>query len=325
MCKSHIVFVAYNHIAQVRSKDSLMQAGIDSLTALEMRNNIQTRFDIEIPATIIHDYPSVQALADYIEDLLLVTQPTTSYNAFPEPSTKHVRMTCKQNSRINVSSHCQTCYLLLRIHATEWHLGLQRLERGSSDVKRKLREIANVILGMDVPPQQPLMEAGLDSLAATEMHNAISTSFREHELPATFVFDYPTIDAMVQYLTSKDEVADTFVVPIAVGKAQGHESRSSEIIGMSTRYPSNAYGTINFFNPRVDIPSDSQIIATIHRCTGCKIDFRLFNASHTIITSFIFPYMSNCHCAALHNLISSCVVMGLDWCLQKGSTLWTSK
>ncbi len=96
---------------------------------------------------------------------------------------------------------------------------------------------------MDVSPQQPLMEAGLDSLAATEMHNAISTSFTGHELPATFVFDYPTIDAMVQYFDTRHKDATSTLVSIAIQDGPVHGTNGSEIVGMSSRYPGNGYGT----------------------------------------------------------------------------------
>lgn len=260
-CDLYILYVCYNHVAQVRSKDPLMQAGIDSLAALEMRNNIQASFAIEAPATIIYDYPSVQALASYIEDRMSISQPNTSYNGLLEPTTEHVRITCEQSIHMKLSSHFDIPYFLIFEHAIDEHPGLQRRERGLSDVKRKLQEIANVILGMEVSPQQPLIDAGLDSLAATEMRNAISTSFREDELPATFVFDYPTIDAMVQYFVTEHEVANTIVVPIAAERVPKDGSYSSEIIGMSHRYPNNGHGTVNSLKwPHIDISSSGEML-----------------------------------------------------------------
>ena len=122
------------------------------------------------------------------------------------------------------------------------HLLLQAKERTSNDTKLELQKIANDILGMDVSPQQPLMEAGLDSLAATEMRNAISTSFTDHELPATFVFDYPTIDAMVQYFDTRHKDETSTLVSAASQDGPVHAFYGSEIIGMSCRYPSNHYG-----------------------------------------------------------------------------------
>lgn len=39
---------------------------MDSLGAVELRNSIQTRFGIELPATVTFDYPTATAMASYI-------------------------------------------------------------------------------------------------------------------------------------------------------------------------------------------------------------------------------------------------------------------
>ena len=121
------------------------------------------------------------------------------------------------------------------------HAKMQVKGQRPEGIKLELQKIAAIILGMDVSPQQPLMEAGLDSLAATEMHNAISKTFVEHEVPATFVYDYPTIDAMVQYFV-KHEDTSIVVVPSTIQVVKEHISQSSEIVGMSCRYPVGGYG-----------------------------------------------------------------------------------
>ena len=46
------------------------------------------------------------------------------------------------------------------------------------------------------------MEAGLDSIGAVELRNAISEAFAV-ELPATATFDYPSAEALAKYIASK--------------------------------------------------------------------------------------------------------------------------
>ena len=53
-----------------------------------------------------------------------------------------------------------------------------------------------------MPIDQPLMEAGLDSIASVELRNAVSAHF-ELELPATASFDYPTISALAAFVLSR--------------------------------------------------------------------------------------------------------------------------
>ena len=50
-----------------------------------------------------------------------------------------------------------------------------------------------------VPPDQPLMEAGLDSLGAVDLRNALSTQLSV-ELPSTLTFDHPTLPALAAYI-----------------------------------------------------------------------------------------------------------------------------
>jgi len=59
------------------------------------------------------------------------------------------------------------------------------------------------VLGFDasqiITDQQPLGDMGLDSLMAVELRNALSEVVAA-ALPATLMFDYPTVAALADYL-----------------------------------------------------------------------------------------------------------------------------
>ena len=50
----------------VEPGEPLMEAGLDSLGAVELRNSLGSEFRTEMPATVTFDYPSVSALAGYL-------------------------------------------------------------------------------------------------------------------------------------------------------------------------------------------------------------------------------------------------------------------
>ena len=68
-----------------------MQSGMDSLAAIELRNNIQARFDIDVPATITFDHPNIEALANYINNRMSTPRAGSMYSAGTRPLAKHVR------------------------------------------------------------------------------------------------------------------------------------------------------------------------------------------------------------------------------------------
>ncbi|HEY9227446.1 MAG TPA: KR domain-containing protein, partial [Gemmatimonadaceae bacterium] len=84
-----------------------------------------------------------------------------------------------------------------------------------------LRERALRILDLDpatsVDERAPLKDFGLDSLMAVELRNALTRSL-DRPLPATLLFDYPSLDALATYLIRTldlDESGSAAVAPTA--------------------------------------------------------------------------------------------------------------
>jgi acyl carrier protein len=70
-----------------------------------------------------------------------------------------------------------------------------------------VREMAGRTLGLtpsQVNDDAPLSSLGLDSLMAVELRNQLGSALRpDRPLPATLVFDYPTVTAITDYLASE--------------------------------------------------------------------------------------------------------------------------
>lgn len=58
------------------------------------------------------------------------------------------------------------------------------------------------IVEAPVAPSAPLMSSGLDSLGAVELRRELA-AISGLDLPATLVFDYPTIESMAEFITSQ--------------------------------------------------------------------------------------------------------------------------
>ena len=80
----------------------------------------------------------------------------------------------------------------------------------------------HTVLGSDVGAQEPLMAAGLDSLGAVELRNAVSSSVGM-QLPGTLIFDYPSVSAIA-----------SFVCELAL---DGHESDAVDVSGGASSQP----------------------------------------------------------------------------------------
>lgn len=73
-------------------------------------------------------------------------------------------------------------------------------------VSEKVAALVTEIVGKAIDARQPLMEAGLDSLGAVELRTRLGQQL-EQELPATVVFDYPTVAQLSAYISSLASVS----------------------------------------------------------------------------------------------------------------------
>lgn len=62
--------------------------------------------------------------------------------------------------------------------------------------------VARVLGSDDVEDSRPLVAAGIDSLGAVELRNELSSAIGSVSLPATLIFDYPTVAALTDYLVA---------------------------------------------------------------------------------------------------------------------------
>ena len=52
--------------ANINFNQPFLEAGLDSLSAVELRDAVEAAIEIELPSTVVFDYPSVAAISDFI-------------------------------------------------------------------------------------------------------------------------------------------------------------------------------------------------------------------------------------------------------------------
>ena len=148
----------------------------------------------------------------------------------------------KEESELNAntlptgSPHVQTQFVRAVMDANT--------EERASMVESMLFEVVGDLL----PPQDeepltvntPLMDAGMDSLGATELAAELKDMLGpEHAVPSTLMFSYPTIARLREFIITRitasagDLGMSTLLVPVIVGDT----STPIGIVGMSCRFP----------------------------------------------------------------------------------------
>ncbi|CAL6304869.1 unnamed protein product [Bathycoccus prasinos] len=102
---------------------------------------------------------------------------------------------------------------------------VSREERSSDELREIVSEAVTNALGRQILTDASLVDEGMDSLAAVELGSTLQTATGT-SMPATLAFDYPTIDAIVDLVSSSLTASDTNLVVRPV-------SRAGQMIGNS--------------------------------------------------------------------------------------------
>jgi len=96
------------------------------------------------------------------------------------------------------------------------------------DVHAKVAGIVTTVLGTEVGHDQPLMAAGLDSLGAVELRNALAAAFGT-DLPPTVTLDYPTIAALAGHIAASGSDNNVAVPAAATEDGEQEDGLHAEV------------------------------------------------------------------------------------------------
>ena len=151
---------------QLGDSDSFPAGGFDSLSAVELASSLGRALELELPGTLVFDYPSVAGMAQHIHSLL--EQAAGSSGEAPAAA---------------VSSSTQPSGVPLE------------------QVVQAVKQAAEDIIGEQLGDGDSFAASSLDSLSAVELASTLGRSLGL-ELPSTLVYDYPSVSAMAQHVHS---------------------------------------------------------------------------------------------------------------------------
>ena len=183
--------------ADVGSDEPLMAAGLDSLSSVEFRNSLEAKLGLQLPSTLVFDYPTITAIAVFV-----------AANHAPVTAAAEEAEASSAAAPRSAASAAQ-------------HLAF---------IQGEVAEVARSILGADIDPQEPLMAAGLDSLSSVEFRNSLEAKLGL-QLPGTLVFDYPSVSAIAQHVS-------TLLAPAAAagGDDAANEDLLASLLGGSAGF-----------------------------------------------------------------------------------------
>lgn len=159
----------------------LMDLGINSTNAVIFRNKLTSEFqDVELPSTLIFDYPTVRSLFG-----LVIDQTTSAAQA------------ANASAMAQQMPHLGMPYMAMAPQRTV----------DPSIVTNKIQEVIKGMVGSDhdIDRDMPLMDIGINIMNAVVFRNKLGSTFDGAELPSTLVFDFPSIRAMTDLMVQLTE------------------------------------------------------------------------------------------------------------------------
>eukprot|EP00931_Biecheleriopsis_adriatica_P047306 TRINITY_DN27255_c0_g1_i2.p1 TRINITY_DN27255_c0_g1~~TRINITY_DN27255_c0_g1_i2.p1 ORF type:complete len:811 (-),score=150.84 TRINITY_DN27255_c0_g1_i2:59-2491(-) len=172
---------------------ALAESGLDSLSAVALRNTLQTETKLPLPGTLMFDYPTMQSIAEF-----LVEQ---SAAASPEHPPETVATSAP--AAAPVPAAVASGSTLARADGNAEQAAPPKPTMSSDEVRKLVAATVKTALDDELPDAETsLTESGLDSLSAIAVRNELTTSLGI-SMPGTLLFDHPSISELSSFITDQ--------------------------------------------------------------------------------------------------------------------------
>ena len=166
----------------------LMEAGLDSLGAAEFQSRLSKQLSgVKLPATLIFDFPTLRQVEAHTTGLLVASHSnaaqSTRHDSTQDMTADRLRLLLSSLAGTAAPTHCVAS------------------GPGAVEVATAIQGVAREFLQEGTTVDAPLMEAGLDSLGAAEFQSRLSKQLSGVKLPATLIFDFPTLRQVEAHTT----------------------------------------------------------------------------------------------------------------------------
>jgi acyl carrier protein len=160
----------------IPENEPLMLAGVNSTAAVAVTQRLQSALGVDLPATLVFDHPTVRDISEYLAD---------SYAGAALPAAAVPAAAAAGGSAAGG--------------------GMEARAAAEQLVMSTVRDLLGLPPGQQGPDAgTPLMVAGLNSTAAVAFTSRLAEALGGVTLPPTLVFDYPSGQAIADYLVEAD-------------------------------------------------------------------------------------------------------------------------
>ena len=188
--------------------EPLATMGMTSLRAVEAHAALQRALDLQLPATLLFDCPTIRDVIAFVDRL------RDSHGA---PTAERTRV----RSAV-VAAVARTL--------------------GASD-----------LASIGVEDSDPLTSAGLSSVGAIAVHAELEKVLQQR-LPATLLFDYPSVEALVQHLVHDAATAPVNALADALPAVQPSAGPVAVICGQASRTPCDFLSSLRIADGITSLP-----------------------------------------------------------------------